>query len=147
LIFLGTLSLRFYTNMKLRPSTSSCLRRLEHLNSPSYNARYRSKRAICGQCRREARGVFRAPEKSENGLRSSAPSATLSSTARRPLQVLPAAFIAGQRRPLATIQNGAHGTPVAILCHFLTKCCSQSRRSRANAGVRLQSHRRTPSRR
>lgn len=66
-----------------------------------------SRRGLCIQCRQE---TYTSPGIRQSGgsLRSNGSLRSLSPTAR-PRHILPAAFIAGQRRGKATVHNGMRG--------------------------------------
>jgi hypothetical protein len=91
-----------FVNMKLRPSTSRSLQ--QQLQNPS---RYRNVRPrVCLQCREQLHGHDKGMGNWGMAVRSIATEATPRSKGRQIRLVFPAPIIAGQRRTLATVQNG-----------------------------------------
>ncbi|TVY43949.1 Protein AFG1 [Lachnellula occidentalis] len=95
--------------MKLRASTTATanLRRSLQQKSSNANGRWVGARGICIQCRHETggrKGVLGRPAAATRSFAST----PLIASSRGPQIALPAVFIAGQRRSLATVQDATH---------------------------------------
>ena len=91
--------------MSLRTNPSRSLRRLLHPQSSKSCTRQIFRSGICIQCRQQLHGRAVRMKGGETSLGSNGPSGVKPS-ARRPAFGLPASFVAGQSRTLATIHNG-----------------------------------------
>jgi hypothetical protein len=106
----ASFSFAFTTGMKLRTTPSSSLPRL-FLADTTY-ANRGSRRGFCIQCRQQ---LHEKPgSRSRAGALLRLNGAGLNPSARRPFFALPATIVAGQRRSLATVQNGGEAPPCRL---------------------------------
>jgi hypothetical protein len=123
--------------MKLRTTSSQNLQR--HLQTNS-SRNWSARRGICIQCRRQLRG--QNSRLGGEGTSSRSGSRKLVLPTRRTQRILPVPIITGQRRTLATAQNGTHVSSSYVNSSNLA-FASQPRRPRSYEWVRWPSYRRT----